>query len=44
MGVSFQVAKTGTRYKPKVLPEEGKDNDEDDSVSDSRDRDDEVCG
>ncbi|XP_008243430.1 PREDICTED: uncharacterized protein LOC103341667 [Prunus mume] len=42
MGVSFQVAKTGTRYKPKVLPEEDKDNDEDDSVSDSRDRDDEV--
>ncbi|ONI31553.1 hypothetical protein PRUPE_1G319400 [Prunus persica] len=42
MGVSFQVAKTGTRYKPKVLPEEDKDNDEDDSVSDSQERDDEV--
>ncbi|KAM2330057.1 hypothetical protein ACFX1X_020942 [Malus domestica] len=42
MGVSFQVAKTGTRYRPKLLPTEEKDSSENDSGSDPQQRENEV--
>lgn len=41
MGVSFKVAKTGTRYRPKLTQTEDKEN-ENDSVTESQDSVNEV--
>lgn len=42
MGVSFKVARVGARYKPKQLPIESKDADDNASANDSEQRSVEV--